>query len=289
MNTTMWEHPATQRNLEQLRKDGIYIVEPDAGEMACGTIGPGRLSDPDRIVIAALDILQGINKTDLAGEQILITVGATREEIDPVRFISNRSSGKMGFALAEAARRRGAVVTAIAGVTNVESPFGVKTIRIDSAQEMAEAVSREISSATVFIGAAAVADYRPTERADHKIKKDKESLTLEMERTPDILSTVALNRSEGLMVVGFAAESENLLNNARKKLEAKQLDLIVANDITQTNVGFDFDTNAVTILTRSGSNHIQLPLMSKKEVADKILDVIVKLRYETATGKASST
>lgn len=288
MNTTMWEHHATQRNVERLRKDGIYFVEPDAGEMACGTIGPGRLSDPERVVSAALEILRNNKRKDLAGESLLITVGATREEIDPVRFISNRSSGKMGFALADAARRRGAKVTAIAGATTVDSPPGVETIRINSAMEMAEAVRREIANATIFIGAAAVADYRPAERATQKIKKNSRSLTINLERTEDILSAVAANRQEGMLIVGFAAESENLLENAKKKLQTKQLDVIVANDITERSVGFDFDTNAVTILTRNSSNHVQLPLMSKKDIADRILDVIVKLRSETATGKASS-
>ena len=288
MNTTMWEHPATQRNVERLRKDGIYFVEPDAGEMACGTIGPGRLSDPERVVSAALEILRTNKMKDLAGERLLITVGATREEIDPVRFISNRSSGKMGFAVADAARRRGATVTAIAGATTVDSPPGVELVRVNSAMEMAEAVRREIVKATIFIGAAAVADYRPAERANQKIKKNTESLTINLERTEDILSAVAANRHEGMLVVGFAAESENLLENARNKLRTKQVDVIVANDISERNVGFDFDTNAVTILSRNNSNHVRLPLMSKKDIADQILDVIVKLRSETAT-KASST
>ena len=289
MNTTMWEHPATQRNVEQLRKDGIYFVEPDAGEMACGTIGPGRLSDPERVVSAALEILRNNKRKDLAGERLLITVGATREEIDPVRFISNRSSGKMGFAIVEAARRRGATVTAIAGATTVDSPPGVDTIRVNSAMEMAEAVRREIANATIFIGAAAVADYRPAKRANQKIKKNTESLTINLERTEDILSAVAANRHEGMLVVGFAAESENLLENARNKLQTKQVDVIVANDISERNVGFDFDTNAVTILSRNNYNHVQLPLMTKQQIADQILDVIVKLRSETATTKASST
>ena len=289
MNTTMWEHPATQRNVEQLRTDGIYFVEPDAGEMACGTIGPGRLSEPERVVSAALEILRNHKNKDLPGERLLITVGATREEIDPVRFISNRSSGKMGFAIAEAARRRGATVTAIAGATTVDSPPGVDTIRVNSAMEMAEAVRREIANATIFIGAAAVADYRPAERANQKIKKNTESLTINLERTEDILSAVAANRHEGMLVVGFAAESENLLENAGNKLRTKQVDVIVANDISERNVGFDFDTNAVTILSRNNYNHVQLPLMTKKQIADQILDVIVKLRSETATTKASST
>src|SRR4030095_9199482 len=174
MNTPMWHHPATQRNILQLRADGVVIIEPDDGEMACGTIGPGRLSEPERIVVAALEVLKrgtlGKQK-DLAGERFLITVGATREEIDPVRFISNRSSGKMGFALAEAARSRGAAVVAVAGSTTVKAPEGMKIVKVNSAEQMASAVSGELQRATVFIGAAAVADYRPAKRAEQKIKK----------------------------------------------------------------------------------------------------------------------
>src|SRR5215208_7945804 len=184
MNTTMWEHPATQRNLRQLRADGVHILEPDAGEMACGTIGPGRLSEPERIVAAALEILHGSAKVkDLSGERLLITVGATREEIDPVRFISNGSSGRMGFALAEAALKRGGEVTLVAGITTVAPPPGVRMVQVLSAKEMSEAVARERENASVFIGAAAIADYRPVQRVDQKIKKPEESLTLTLERT----------------------------------------------------------------------------------------------------------
>src|SRR5688572_373546 len=171
MNTTMWQHPATQRNLDQLRADGVHIIDPDAGEMACKTIGPGRLSEPDRIVAAALEILSFSNKQDLVGERVLITFGATREEIDPVRFISNRSSGRMGFALAEAAAKRGAEVTVVRGVTTVEAPSGVRVIKALSAEEMSRAVASEAANTSVFIGAAAIADYRPSERAGEKIKK----------------------------------------------------------------------------------------------------------------------
>lgn len=288
MNTTMWQHSSTQRNLKQLREDGVYIIEPDAGEMACGTIGPGRLSEPERIVSAALDILRRHKIADLTKERFLITVGATREEIDPVRFISNRSSGRMGFALAEAARRRGAEVVVVAGATTVEPPSGVTIISANSAEEMANAVNHEIDGSTVFIGAAAVADYRPAKRSEQKIKKQAQSLTLELERTPDILSQVATNRREGMLVVGFAAETENLLANAESKLQAKLLDVVVANDITRPNAGFDSETNTVTILTRGSRDPIELPLMSKIDIADKILDLIVQLRAGKATGKAST-
>jgi phosphopantothenoylcysteine decarboxylase/phosphopantothenate--cysteine ligase len=277
MNTTMLEHPATQRNLQQLRADGVHIVEPDAGEMACGTIGPGRLSEPEQIVAAALEILKRSGAKDLEGERLLITVGATREEIDPVRFISNRSSGRMGFALAEAALQRGAEVTVVRGVTTVEAPAGVRVIRALSAEEMFKTVASEAGNASVFIGAAAIADYRPSERADGKIKKSEETLTLTLERTPDVLSQVAASRSNGMLVIGFSAETENVVENARQKLARKNLDAIVANDVTRADSGFDTTTNAVTIITRNAAP-VELPVMSKLEAANRILDVIIDLR-----------
>jgi phosphopantothenoylcysteine decarboxylase/phosphopantothenate--cysteine ligase len=278
MNTTMWQHPATQRNLDQLRADGVHILEPDAGEMACGTIGPGRLSEPDRIVAAALDLLSANCKQDLVGEHFLITVGATREEIDPVRFISNRSSGRMGFALAEAALRRGGEVTVVAGITTVDPPAGVKVVRALSAAEMDQAVARESHDASVFIGAAAIADYRPAQRASQKIKKSEESVTLTLERTPDVLANVAAARTNGMLVVGFAAETENVIANARTKLHSKKLDAIVANDVTREGSGFDSRTNAITILTSQSNDPIELPTLSKSEAANRILDCIVSLR-----------
>jgi phosphopantothenoylcysteine decarboxylase/phosphopantothenate--cysteine ligase len=277
MNTTMWQHPATQRNLDQLRADGVHIIDPDAGEMACKTIGPGRLSEPDRIVAAALEILGSAQKQDLVGERFLISVGATREEIDPVRFISNRSSGRMGFALAEAALKRGADVTVVRGVTTVEPPAGVRVVRALSAEEMARAVAIETQNASVFIGAAAIADYRPAQRADEKIKKSDETLTLTLERTTDVLSQVAAAKSNGLLVIGFAAETQNVLENARQKLAGKNLDAIVANDVTRPDAGFDTTTNVVTIITKTGGP-VELPVMSKRDAANRILDVIVSLR-----------
>jgi len=276
MNTTMLEHPATQRNIERLRADGVHFVEPDAGEMACGTIGPGRLSEPDQIVAAALEILGASKSRDLSGERLLITVGATREEIDPVRFISNRSSGKMGFAIAEAALKRGADVTVVAGVTTAAVPSGVRIVNALSAEEMSQAVARESADASVFIGAAAIADYRPAQRAEQKIKKSNDSITLTLERTPDVLSQVAAARTNGMLVIGFAAETENVLDNARQKLRAKNLDAIVANDVTRQDSGFDSATNAITIIT--GNKTVEWPVMSKREAADRILDVIVQLR-----------
>jgi phosphopantothenoylcysteine decarboxylase / phosphopantothenate---cysteine ligase len=278
MNTTMWEHPATQRNLQQLRADGVHFVEPDAGEMACGTIGPGRLSEPERIVAAALEILAGTSSRakDLSGERFLITVGATREEIDPVRFISNRSSGRMGFALAEAALQRGAEVTVVAGVTSVSPPAGARVVQALSADDMLKAVASEAGKASVFIGAAAIADYRPAQKAEQKIKKTNDSITLALERTPDVLAHVSASRANGMLVVGFAAETENVLDHAREKLRSKNLDAIVANDVTRTDSGFDSPTNAITIITKDKTD--ELPLMSKTAAANRILDAIVHIR-----------
>lgn len=284
MNTTMWQHPATRRNVRQLREDGVHILEPDEGEMACGTIGPGRLSEPERIVSMALDLLRGSeghNAQDLAGERLLVTTGATREEIDPVRFISNRSSGRMGFALAEAARRRGADVTVVAGVTNVEPPVGIRTVRATSAEEMYAAVMRELPDTTIFASAAAIADYRPSERSAKKIKKHESSLVLQLERTRDILREVASSRNDGLLVVGFAAETDNLLGNAREKLMVKNLDAIVANDVSRNDSGFDSAMNAITIITRESQTPVQLPLMTKLDAAHCILDEIIRLRAKS--------
>src|SRR5882762_6437596 len=249
MNTAMWQHPATLRNLERLRQDGVEIVEPDAGEMACGTIGPGRLNEPERIVTASLELLdRRAVVRDLTDERILITAGATREAIDPVRFLSNRSSGRMGFALAEAARQRGAKVTVVAGVTTVDPPANIDLIRTQSAEEMKAAVLSEIGGASIFVAAAAVADYRPLYRSETKIKKTASELVLTLERTPDILGEVAAKRSAGLLVVGFAAETDNVVQHAREKLHNKKLDVVVANDVSRTYAGFDADTNAVTII-----------------------------------------
>jgi phosphopantothenoylcysteine decarboxylase / phosphopantothenate---cysteine ligase len=292
MNTTMWQHPATQRNLQQLRNDGVVIIEPDDGEMACGTIGPGRLSEPERIVVAALEVLKrgtlGKQK-DLAGERFLITVGATREEIDPVRFISNRSSGKMGFALAKAALDRGAEVTIVKGITTVAPPTGVRIVEAVSAEEMAKAVEQERNAASVFIGAAAVADYRPAQRAAQKIKKTQDSVTLVLERTPDILHQVSSARSDRLLVIGFAAETENLKANALEKLRTKRLDVIVANDVSGKDSGFDAADNRITIISRDDDVAVELPLMSKIEAAHRILDVVVRLRSEKSSSPAPAS
>lgn len=286
MNTTMWNHPATQRNINRLRNDGVRIIEPDMGEMACGTIGPGRLSEPDRIVSYALEMLGEYdhrNAQDLKGERVLITAGATREDIDPVRFISNHSSGRMGFALAEAARARGADVIVVAGETSAEVPINVKIARAVSAEQMFAEVMKEIEGATVFIGAAAVSDYRPAKKATSKIKKSNSSFSLSLEPTPDILAGVAGSRHNGLLVFGFAAETDNLIENARQKLASKKLDLIVANDISREDAGFDVDTNIVTLISRNNPEPIALPLMSKLDAAHRILDEIVRFRQDKSS------
>ncbi|MDQ3131462.1 MAG: bifunctional phosphopantothenoylcysteine decarboxylase/phosphopantothenate--cysteine ligase CoaBC [Acidobacteriota bacterium] len=293
MNTTMWFHHATQRNIERLKNDGVHFVAPVEGELACKTVGTGKLEDVENITAQALRLLvesgesrvesrkdfslySPLSTLDLKGESLLITVGGTREAIDPVRFISNHSSGKMGFAVAEAARERGAKVTIVCGITSVEPPENVKIIRADSAEEMHRAVMNELSAATIFVGAAAVADYRPRNVADFKIKKtNKEFISLELEKTPDILADVSKNRHSGLLVIGFAAETNDIIKYARSKMEKKNLDLVVANDITQKGAGFNSDTNIATILTRE--NQIDLPLMPKRELAHKILNEVIKL------------
>jgi phosphopantothenoylcysteine decarboxylase/phosphopantothenate--cysteine ligase len=285
MNTKMWNHPATQRNLRQLREDGVRIIDPDAGEMACGTIGPGRLSEPERIVSVAVEVLlsnSGRDAVDLKGERVLITAGATREDIDPVRFLSNRSSGRMGFALAEAARSRGAFVKVVAGDTSAYAPSGVQITRALSAEQMCAVVMKELDDATIFIGAAAVADYRPTKKAEGKLKKSDATFVLSLEPTPDIVAQVVKARHNGLLVVGFAAETDDLIENARHKLASKQLDIIAANDVTSEGAGFDVDTNIITLLTRDNTEPVALPLMSKLEVAHRILDEVLRLRQSNS-------
>ncbi len=290
MNTTMWFQPATQRNIEQLKKDGVHFVEPVSGRLACETVGTGKLEDVENIVSKVQSLKSPVSSKnlpletldlkpetqDLLGEKILITTGGTREAIDPVRFISNHSSGKMGFAIAEEAAKRGAEVTVIVGAVSVKPPENVNIINAVSAQKMYETVMENLSAATIYIGAAAVADYRPKNVADNKIKKNSESLTIELERTTDILSEVSKNRHKGLLVVGFAAETNDVINYARGKMGRKNLDMIVANDVTRKGAGFGSDENQATIITRE--NAVELPLISKNELANKILDEIIALR-----------
>ena len=289
MNVEMWSHPATQNNLKILRERGNHFVDPGSGYQACGEVGVGRLAEPEEIVRKTLELLrntQSTIRTDLKGEKIVITAGPTIEDIDPVRFITNRSSGKMGYALAEAAQLRGAEITLISGPTKLSAPANVEVIPVRSTREMSEAVMRKVNESTVFIGCAAVADFRPAVRAEQKMKKNgQQVMTLELEATEDIIAAVgALPDNQNRIVIGFAAESESLLSNAEKKLGSKNLDLIVANDITRTDAGFDVETNAATILRRDGTQQ-ETALVSKRELADTVLNEIIELRKTTRSNK----
>jgi phosphopantothenoylcysteine decarboxylase/phosphopantothenate--cysteine ligase len=272
MNVNMWNHPATQANLDVLRKRGVRIVEPGEGYLACGMTGPGRLAENDAIVAAAMEALGA--SQELAGETVLITAGPTRERIDPVRYLTNRSSGRMGYALAEAALRRGARVLLVSGPTSITPPGGAELTRIESADQMRQAALKLLPEATIVIKTAAVADYRPKHAAEQKIKR-KGAMSLELEPTSDILAELARNKSSQI-IVGFAAETENVLENARKKLLTKSLDAIVVNDVSREGVGFDSDRNAVTIITQS--EVVEVPETTKWEVAQRVLDQVVRLR-----------
>jgi len=283
MNVEMWNHPATQANLKILRERGVLFVAPGVGYQACGEVGMGRLAEPEEIVERTVEIIKSqisnLKPQDFAGKHVMVTAGPTVEDLDPVRFITNRSSGKMGYAIAEAARDRGARVTLISGPVNLPPPENVETINVRSTHEMFEAVMRRIHDTTVFIGSAAVADFRPVNRAAQKIKKDgRKTITIELEETEDIIAVAgAAPNRQGRIVVGFAAESQSLLEYAERKLREKGLDLIVANDITRADAGFDVETNAATILKRDGSR-IELPLQNKRQLADRMLDEIATLR-----------
>ena len=271
MNVNMYQNPIYRENEERLRTHGYLFVEPVRGMLACGWEGEGKLQDPAAIFEAAMAVL---TPNDLAGESVLVTAGPTREELDPVRFISNYSSGKMGYAIARAASRRGARVTLVTGPTCLDAPWGVEIIPITSALEMREAVLERYASSSVVIKAAAVADYRPARRAVDKIKKTDQPETVELVRNPDILAELGANKG-GQFLVGFAAETESLLKNAAKKLNGKNLDLIVANDVGQTGAGFNVDTNIVRLLFRDGRVE-ELPLMEKDDVANVILDRVME-------------
>jgi phosphopantothenoylcysteine decarboxylase/phosphopantothenate--cysteine ligase len=266
MNDIMYLNPVTQENLKKLRARGFTIIEPEYGWLASGKMGKGRLPETGKIIGVIEQVLG--QKKDLVGKRLVVTAGGTQEPIDPVRHISNRSSGRMGYALAEAARDRGAEVTLITAPTSLPEPAGVEVIKVKTAAEMKKAVAGAVKKADTLLMAAAVADYQPKIIAKSKIKKETaKSLMLELVKTPDILSEV----KGDFIKVGFAAESENLVANAKKKLKAKQLDLIVANDITSADSGFDVDTNRVTLIDKKGKVE-ELPLMSKREVAERILD-----------------
>jgi phosphopantothenoylcysteine decarboxylase/phosphopantothenate--cysteine ligase len=277
MNVNMWEHPATQENLARLRSRGVHIVEPDEGFLACGMMGQGRLAATETIAQKVCEVL-GIRR-DLAGETILVTAGPTCEDLDPVRYLTNRSSGRMGYAVAEAARRRGARVILVSGPTALPPPDDVEFIPVRTADEMRRAVLERAGDATVIIKAAAVADYRPAAARSAKLKRSGK-LTMELEPTPDILAELACNKGSRILV-GFAAETDRVVENARAKLRAKGLDLIVANDLTAEGAGFDVETNIVTLISRDG-REAALPQMSKFDAANRVLDEVLRLR---AAGK----
>jgi phosphopantothenoylcysteine decarboxylase/phosphopantothenate--cysteine ligase len=272
MNVNMWDHPATQQNLDTLRKRGVKIVEPGSGYLACGMTGPGRLAENEAVVAAVMEALGA--SQDLSGETVLITAGPTREKIDPVRYLSNRSSGRMGYALAEASLRRGARVLLVSGPTSLKPPSAAETTMVESAKQMLDAVLRLLPESSVVIKTAAVADYTIAKPSAQKIKRAG-STNLELEAAPDILAEIARHKKSQL-VIGFAAETENVVENARKKLRTKSLDAIVVNDVSREGVGFDSDRNAVTILT--GSEAIPVPETTKWEVAQRVLDSVVELK-----------
>jgi phosphopantothenoylcysteine decarboxylase/phosphopantothenate--cysteine ligase len=286
MNVNMWNHAATQENVKILRARGVNVVDPAEGYLACGMTGAGRLAGQEAIVAAVREALKA--QRDLDGETVLITAGPTCEDLDPVRYITNRSSGKMGYAVAEAAALRGAKVILVSGPTNLEVPAGVERIDVRTARDMHHAVVDHIAGSSIAIFAAAVADYRPTEQHAEKIKKDNAPLTISLEPTSDILAEVAKNKGQKI-IVGFAAETDRVAENARKKLSAKNADLIVANDVTAEGAGFDQDTNVVTLFSSDGRD-LALPKMSKSEVAQRILDEVLRLRtvlLGTTTAKRS--
>jgi phosphopantothenoylcysteine decarboxylase/phosphopantothenate--cysteine ligase len=285
MNVNMWEHPATRANVETLRGRGVKVIEPGSGYLACGMVGGGRLAEPPVIVAAVAETLGGVEahvpeakrSLDFAGETVLVTAGGTREAIDPVRFIGNRSSGRMGYAVAEAARRRGARVILISAPTSLPEPAGVEIMQVVTADEMRTAVMRRLREATIVVMAAAVSDYRVGSVAAQKMKRESaRAVLLELEATEDILREVVAQRVVGTIVIGFAAETEDAMANGRAKLAGKGVDAVVVNDVSMEGIGFDVEQNAGSFLTRDGA--VELPVMSKAAMADRILDEVVKLR-----------
>jgi len=275
MNVHMYQNPIYRENEARLKSHGYLFVPPATGMLACGYQGEGKLPDPEVILEEAVSAL---TPKRLAGQRILVTAGPTREEIDPVRYISNHSSGKMGYAIARQARLRGAEVTLVTGPTAIATPYGVTVIRVESAVQMRDAVLGRLASTDIVVKAAAVADYRPRSRSDMKVKKTAPQLAIELEKNPDILAEIG-QRKQGLLLVGFAAETEDLLANATSKLTGKNLDLMVANDVSQEGAGFNVDTNIVKLLFRDGRVE-ELPIMGKEELAGIILERVEVLRRD---------
>jgi phosphopantothenoylcysteine decarboxylase/phosphopantothenate--cysteine ligase len=277
MNVNMWEHAATRENVAALRACGVRVVEPDEGYLACGMTGAGRLAGTEAIVRTVCEVL-GL-RHDLDGETVLVTAGPTREPLDPVRFLTNRSSGKMGYALADAASRRGAHVVLVSGPTDLNPPAGVDWVPVQTAEEMHRAVREHAEYSAIIVMAAAVADHRPVSPQAQKIKRGAGRVMLELEPTADILADLARQKGSRILV-GFAAETEHVAEQARQKLTTKGADMIVANDLTQEGAGFDVDTNIATLFLRDG-RELPLPKMTKLELADRILDQVLELRQRS--------
>lgn len=274
MNTNMYENPITQANIRKLKEFGIEIIEPDCGRLACKAVGKGKMPSEELLLEHILRQIQYPH--DMEGKKVLITAGATREAIDPVRYITNHSTGKMGYALATVAMRRGADVTLIHGETNLTAPLGIKAIAVESAGDMFEAVKAEAAGQDIIIKSAAVADYTPVTTATEKIKKKDGGSSIELKRTTDILKWLGENKKPGQFICGFSMETENMLENSRKKLDAKNADLIVANNLKVEGAGFGTDTNVVTLITKEQAK--ELPIMSKEAVAEEILDFVLGAR-----------
>ena len=273
MNTRMYQNPVVQNNMKLLQSYGMEVISPATGYLACGDTGEGKMPEPELLLEY---IIKALRPRDMEGLRLLVTAGPTMEKIDPVRYISNHSTGKMGYAIARAAMMRGAVVTLVTGKTSLTPPMGVQTIGITSAADMAQAVKERAGEQDIIIKAAAVADYRPKDTSDEKIKKKESELSITLERTEDILGFLGAHKKKGQFLCGFSMETENMLENSRTKLEKKNLDLIVANSLKEQGAGFGTDTNIVTLL--SGKETLQLPILSKEEVADRLLDYILDHR-----------
>ncbi len=274
MNTAMFENPVTQDNMEKCRHYGFEIIEPATGYLACGDTGKGKMPEPEYLFECILNRIQ-FDK-DLAGKKVLVTAGPTMESIDPVRFITNHSSGKMGYSIAKVAARRGATVTLVSGPVNLKAPVGVEVVNVKSAAQMFEAVKEKFEEADIIIKSAAVADYRPKTVSDEKVKKSDGELSIELERTDDILAWIGKNRKPHQIVCGFSMETQNMLENSRAKLAKKNIDVICANNLKVEGAGFGIDTNVVTIITKE--KEVELPVLSKEEVAVRILDFIIELK-----------
>jgi phosphopantothenoylcysteine decarboxylase/phosphopantothenate--cysteine ligase len=287
MNTNMWQHAATMANLEVLRGRGHVIIEPDAGLLACGTTGPGRLAEPVHIANVVMESARPGRQVrrDLEGETVVITAGPTREPLDPVRYITNRSSGKMGYALAEAALARGAQVILISGPVSIPEPQGARVVHVETAREMRTAVLEAIADATIIVKAAAVADYQVTNVPKQKLKKTATRMSLEFDPTPDILAEVGQKKGDRLLI-GFAAETQNLIEEARRKMSTKNCDMVVGNLVNQDNTGFEADDNEVVLVLRTGES-IPLARASKRVIGDQILDQALRLRLALHAAGAS--